>query len=231
MATWGQLRDLYLSAIGDNAAGREERWTHLTKGFRQVTVDPDVDIPELAAIDESLVIAAGADYAEMSGLDFTVFALLNVFNKTDGVPLNPEPGGMEGRARYLDTTGKPPSGAVTHYMRDGTKLYVRNTPSVETTLSVRARRQITALTDADISSTPLTPPQYDHAIVYFAVGSFYALHPKMSGEGLPIREDERYNSMGKAEILRVKHPRQVEDKVRRETMRLRGYSMSPRSRW
>ena len=229
--TFAQLRAMYLSALGESPSGSEEAWTHLTEGYRMVTVDPNVDVPELATIDESVAVALGADYVEVSTVDFSIFAILNIFNKTDGYELRPEPGGMEGRARYLGTDGKPPAGKVTHYQRDGTKIYLRDTPDAATTLMVRARRQIAALSDADLNLSPLTPSHYDFAIIHFAVASYYSVHPKMSGEGFPIREDERYSAMAKAKIYGMKNPRAIEDKVRKETFRLRGYRMTPRSRW
>lgn len=230
--TFAQLRALFLSAVGDNASAREECWSHLTEGYRLVTVDPGVKVPELASIDESVTIALGADYAEMTAVDFSVFAILNVFNVTSGYPLEPEPGGMEARARYLQAaTGKPPSGAITHYQHDGTRLYVRNTPDVATALMVRARKQVAALSDADLNSSPLTPPNFDFAILYNAVGSYHSIHPQMSAEGLPVNEADRYFGLAKAKIGTMTDMRAVEDKVRQESTRLRGYRMGPRTRW
>lgn len=229
-STWESLRRLFLTTCGDAAAAREEAWTHLSKGYRQVFNDEAVDVPELSAIDEEVVVAADADYIAMTDINFSVFGIQNVFNKTDGRPLDPEPGGMEGRDRFLTSTGTPPAGSITHYMRDGQRLYVRNVPTTETTLIVRVRREVPPLGDADIEGSPLTPTHLDHAIVFYAAASFFSLHPRMH-EGKPMPDDERYRGLAKAEILGQVSPRVVEDKARRrEHYRLSGYDLGPRWR-
>lgn len=226
--TWAQIRLLWLTAVGDNAAAREEAWLHLTQAHRLVTSDPNIDIPELAVIDTSVTIAAAADSIEMSTLDFDTFALLDGFNKTQGYPIHPEPGGMTGRRQYLDTTGKPPSGTITHYCRDGSKLYVRNTPAAETILILRARKQVAALSDADLNLSPLTPEQYDWPILYHAASNYHSVHP--GSEDQPDLAG-RFRSMAKGQTLDLTNVRALEDKPHRGTTRLRGYNLSPRSRW
>ena len=231
--TWAQLRKLYLQGTGDQEAAREEAYTHLSQGYRDVATDPRVKVPELMAIDSAVTVLADADSVAVSSIDFSVFAIANGFNVTDGVPIYPEPGGMIGRDGFLDTTGKPPSGNITHYMRDGALIYVRNTPTVNTTLRFRVMRQVPDITEADINASPLTPSQYDMAIVHAAVASYYALHP---GEAV-ASEGERVVLLGQKHrgeverILTERHqPMAEEDRPRRETMRLRGYSTMPRSR-
>lgn len=228
--TWAALRKLYLQATGDNVSAQEEAWTHLTEGYRVVSLNQAVDVPELAAIDESVTVAIGADYIEMSTVDFSAFAILSVFNKTDGFQVLPEPGGMVGRMRYLDTTGKPPSGTVSFYQRDGTKLYVRDIPSATTTLMVRVRRQIAALTEADVNGSPLTPAQFDYPILYQAVAGYFSIHPATDGGDPAVALDVKYRDLANQKILEAHNPRVEEDRPHRGTMRLRGYSITPRSR-
>lgn len=227
--TWNLIRKLFLQAVGDNASAREEAWLHLTQALRLVTTDPAVDVPELAVIDDTFVITASTDFTEMASLDFDSFAILDVFNKTKGYPIDPEPGGMTGRRRYLDTTGKPPAGEVTHYVRDGTKLYVRSLPSENTTLIVRARRQVSALSDADLNTSPITPEQYDWPIIYHAASNYFSVHPAAGEDGPDMAE--RFAARAKNQIGGLQNVRAVEDKPHRGTMRLRGYRLSPRTRF
>ncbi len=230
--TWAQIRQHYIQGVGDAHAGAAEAYTHLSAAYRRVASDPRLDVPELAAIDDPVTVSAGADYVEMSVLTTPAYAVLNVANKTDGRPINPEPGGMIGRARYLEPgTGKPHSGSVTHYQRDGSRLYVRNTPSEDTVLIVRLRRQVPDISAADLNSNPLTPAQYEWAIVWYAIGNYLSVHPQPNEHGDPGNADQRYFAMADAEIGRQTSPRKEEDRARLEPLRVRGYSFRARSRW
>jgi hypothetical protein len=160
-----------------------------------------------------------------------VFAIQNILNKTEGFPLNPEPGGVIGRQRYLGTNGLPPPGSVTHYVRDGVRLYVRQTPTANTTLMVRVRRAVVALTDSDLNSSPISPEQYDEAIIFHAAANYYLSHPRedAAGEGQPPYS-QKYLGAAALKLVAPKIAPAVEDKARyNETMRLRGYSLQPRS--
>jgi hypothetical protein len=229
--TWAQIRKRYISACGDTAAAREEAWDHLTEGGRAVANDPALaELPELMGIDESVVITADTDNALISAIDLNVFAIQNVLNKTEGFPVNPEPGGMIGRQRYLGTDGLPPSGSVTHYVRDGVRLYVRQTPTVNTTLMVRVRRAVVTLTDSDLNLSPITPSQYDEAIILSAAANYYLAHPKENNLGEGQLMSKKYADAAALKMAVPKIAPAVEDKARiHETMRLRGYSLRPRS--
>jgi len=228
--TWGQIRKHWLQIVGDNPAAVGESYDHLTEGYRSVAANHAVRVPELAAIDESLTATAGNDYVEMSGLDFDTYAILDVFNVTQGFPTEPEPGGMTGRRRYLDTTGKPPSGTITHYQRDGVRLYVRNTPSAETVLRVRVQRQVATVTAGDINSSPLTPAQFDWAIIYYAASNFYSVHPRIEGDPA-TNYATYYLNLAREKISERVDPRVEEDRPRREAFRVQGYQLGPRTRW
>jgi hypothetical protein len=230
--TWAQIRKNYLQGTGDAHAAASEAYGHISAAHRRVASDPRIDVPELAAIDDSVIILAGSDYTEVSSIDPDLYAVLTVVNKTDGRLIYPEPGGMTGRSRYFEAgTGKPPTGSITHYQRDGSRLWVRNTPSADTVLTVRLRRQVPDITEADLNSSPLTPAQYDWAIIWYAVGNYLSVHPQPNEHGEPGNADQRYFAMAEAEIGRQVNPRKDEDRPRLEPLRLRGYSLRPRSRW
>lgn len=228
--TWGQIRLHWKQIVGETSAAETEVYDHLTEGYRSVATNPAVRVPELAAIDESVTFTSGSDSFAMSGIDFDTYAILDVFNKTGGYPLEPEPGGMTGRRRYLDTTGKPPSGAVTHYQRDGVLLYVRNTPDTDTVLIIRVQRQVPAITAADLNSSPLTPAQYDWPIIYAAASNFFSCHPRIEGDP-PLNYASYYSGLAKEKIGERVDPRVEEDRPRRAAFRVQGYSLMPRSRW
>lgn len=228
--TWGQIRQHWLNTVGNASSATTEAYDHLTEGYRSVAANPSVRVPELAAIDESLTVSADADYVAMSGLDFDTYAVLDVFNVTQGYPIDPEPGGMTGRRRYLDTTGKPPAGVITHYQRDGVRLYVRNTPEADTVLRVRVQRQVPTITVADINTTPLTPAQYDWAIVYYAASNYYSVHPRLEGEN-PTNYATYYAGLAREKIGERIDPRVEEDRPHRKSFRVQGYNLNPRVRW
>lgn len=222
--TWAQIRQLYLQAAGDSEVAREETYLHLSEGYRDVA--SRVDVPELSAIDASVTVTATNDYVEVPTIDFQVYALLDVYNVTGNYPMYIEPAGMTGRNRFLSDSGKPPSGSVTHWQRDGTKIYVRNTPTVDTVLRLRVRQQTPTISASDLNSRPITPPQYDMAIVSAAAENFYTLHPKLDqapdGQQPPSL---KYRMAKEAKVAAPKDVRVEEDRAHAETMRLRGYSL------
>lgn len=227
--TWGQIRQFFLQTVGEASSATTEAWDHISEGYRSVASNPAVRVAELAAVDDTLVVSSGSDSVSMSSVDFDTYAILDVFNKTDGYPLDPEPGGMTGRRRYLTTTSKPPSGKITHYVRDGSSLYVRNTPDADTTLRVRVQRQVPAITSSDINSSPLTPAQLDWSIIWYAAANYFATHPKIEGDP-PLNFADYYLKMAREKIGERADPRVEEDRPQRGTFRVRGYSLSPRSR-
>jgi hypothetical protein len=227
--TWAQIRRHFLQIVGDNAAGREECWLHLAEGQRDCA--SRVKVPELQAIDESVTVPSEMDRIAVTAIDFDVFAILDGFNVTDGREVHPEPGGMTGRRRFLTTTGKPPSGPITHYQRDGGDIYVRNTPSVDTVLRFRIRRQMPSLSDANLNDYPLLPAEYHMAIVFGAAQNFYQTHPRKEVlDGVAIDYAEKYRVSKEEKLVAPAQSVVEEDRSRRETFRLRGYRLGPRSR-
>jgi hypothetical protein len=203
-----------------------EAWDHLSEANRRVL--SLVDVPELVTT-SNVTVTAGNDYADKPA---TCYHLLSVFNLADSFAMHPEPGGMLGRARYLTTTGKPPSGSATHFFEDGTRIYVRDTPSVNTSLQLRFRTAPAAITDADVDSSPLTPDRYDWAFVHAALRNFYQTHPSLD----LVDGDSHIKLSDKAEralqaVLGEPRPDYAEvNKGVYHVMRLSGYNMSPRRR-
>lgn len=226
--SWATIRDLYVQAAGDTPRGFQESWDHLAEAQRFVAAA--VDVPELNAIDTDVSVTSGNDYVAISSFDYGVYAILDVFNVTDGVPMHPEPAGMMGRRAYLSTTGQPPAGSITHYQRDGARLYVRGTAAATTTLRVRFQRQMPDLSDSDASSVPITPQQYDRAIVHKAAELYYLLHPKENETGEGQLLSSKHRAAYQELLSEPKSPRVDEDRPRQEVFRLSHFRPTPRSR-
>lgn len=224
--TWAQIRQLYLQAAGNDPAARDEAYVHLSEGQRDIGLL--IDLPEINSR-EQITVGAGNDFVFVESLT-PLFAVLDMTNITDGVPMFPEIGGMTGRRRYITSTGQPLSGPVTHYQRDGNRIWLRNTAAVNTTLEVRLQRQLDDVDEGSLSDQPVPPTQYHMAIVYAAVEKFYLLHPKIETVGdIPVSMSEKYKTAKIEAIASRKVATVEEDRPRRETMRLSGYRLSPRS--
>lgn len=239
MPRWANIVKLYTQMAGDTPVAYQERHLHLADAQRLIA--GEVDVPELAAIDASVTVLAGADYVETSGIDYSVYAVLDVFNVTEGIPMWPEPGGMTGRRMYLEqATAKPAVASLTHYQRDGTKLYVRGTAEGNTTIQVRVQRQMPDLVDADLlTGDPILPPQYDRALAHRAAGLYFLTHPRENrvtgtgeggeGEGGFMQSREHEGAANRL-VAGVKSPRVEEDRARGERFRLSRFRAAPRSR-
>lgn len=228
---WASLQYLFLQATGGTPRALHESWSHLSEAYRLLAAE--IDVPELAAIDETVTVTAGNDYVDVSGIDYTVYAILDVFNKTAGTPMFPEPSGMTGRRLYLETTGKPAEGTLTHYQRDGSRLYVRGTAAVNTTLMVRVQRQMPDISAADSASAPLTPQQYDRALVHKAAELYYLLHPdenSVSQGERSFQQSTKHRDAFDSLAARPKSPRVEEAAARVSRFRLDGFRLTPRSR-
>lgn len=176
-----------------------------------------------------VVVPASTDYVAKPAL---CYHLLSVVNLADAFAMHPEPGGMLGRARYLLQDGKPPEGSLTHFFEDGARIYVRDTPSENTSIQLRFRTQPAALTDSDIDSSPQTPDRYDWAFVHAAIRNFYQVHPSLN----VMEADTHVTLSDKAEralqaVLSEPRPAYAEtNKAAYHSMRLSGYHMGKRRR-
>lgn len=233
MATrsWAGIKLLYTQACGDTPRCKLEAWDHLAEAQRMLAAV--IDVPELNAIDESVVVSSGADYVATSSVDYSIYAVLSCFNVTDGVPMFPEPSGMIGRRSYLTTTGKPNVARLTHYQRDGSRLYVRGTAEEDTTLQVRVQRQMPNLSDSDATSTPITPQHYDRAIVHKAAELYFLLHPgenQVTDGERSIQQSSKHRDAFRELATEPKSVRAEEDRPRQERFRLTRFRLSPRTR-
>jgi hypothetical protein len=224
--TWGLIRKFYIDGCSEETASINEAYSHLTEGYRRVC--SLVDAPELV-ITTTTTIPADTDFIA-SPTD--CYHILTVINLTDEYEMHPEPNGMLGRGRYIQSTGKPPSGSVTHYFPDGSRIYFRDTPSAITSIQLRYRTNPAAVTEAMLDASPLTPDRFDWAIVHASVRNFYQAHPSLNaidGESHIALSDKAERAL--QAVLGEPRPAYAEtNKSIYHTMRLSGYRMGARRR-
>lgn len=230
------IRRFFLAATGDEDIARAEWPAHVSEGYRQVCAR--IEVPELQKV-EAATVLANTDNVSIPTFDASAYAILNIFNATEGFPLRPEPEGMLGRDRFLvkgTFPAKPPSGSVTNYIHDGTTLYVRYTPAADTVLQIRVRQQPPNVgeTEASAGTMPLTPDQYDWAIVHLAAANFFLVHPaKDAGQGEDDGTLLSQRHLDAAERVFTGAVSSVfkEEQPRYDGMRLRGRMLGPRTRF
>lgn len=175
---WGDILDLYTNGCLDMGASPElvnkEKYTHATESIRRICAI--LELPELYMPDATFDTVANQDWVL---IDPDVYSIHSIQQQSTGLKLRPEPGGFRGRMRYYEAgQQRPPlSNACAFYVRKGTKLYLRDTPNAILTFSASFRFHPPPVTSADLAEHPVTPQQYDMAIVKGAMGSYFDLHP------------------------------------------------------
>jgi len=225
--TWSQIRDYYLGIAGRTTEAVAESFDHMTAAYRRLCAL--VDVEELYQDDAQVTVPDGADFVEM---DADVFALYFVVNLTQGHKCDPEEGGMRGRSRYLESSGKPPAGRITHYARAGGRLYLRDSAEGAQTLKLQYKLNPPDLSAAMLNNHPLTPAHLDWCLIWFAAANYYAAHPEQERAGADGGAQGVTATMleGKALSL-VSEPKPAkahESLDRREWVRQRGYSFNVR---
>lgn len=234
MSTWGQIRQKYLQAVGKRPSAEQESWDHISEGYRRVA--SRLELPELRVPDAIVTVAEDDHYFDH---DCDAYAIRSIFNSTDGTPMHQESGGMAGYNRFLESsaagTPKPPSGVPTRYVRVGNRIYFRDRANEEKKFVIQFDLQVPEIAAADINEHPVTPSQYDLAIVYMAAKAFFLVHgdEDKSPEGQPPPSVKMSNAADEV-LTRSKDPVAIESKAERTTIRAAGYRVTPRTygrRW
>jgi hypothetical protein len=224
--TWGKIRKYTIDACGEETGIINEVYDHVNEGYRRVC--SLVDCPELV-LTTTTTVTANTDYV---AAPTALYHILTVINLTDEYEMKPEPGGMLGRGRYIQSTGRPPSGSCTHYYPDGLRIYVRDTPTIDTSLQLRYRVNPTPITEADLDASPLTPDRFDWAIIHAATRNYLQAHPSANafdGETHITLADKAERAL--QAVLGEPRPAYSEvNKAVYHTMRLSGYNMGVRRR-
>jgi hypothetical protein len=241
--TFAQIDNYAKLAIGEQSAWAQERYDHLSQALRRVCGLKEVDVPELYR-QTTIVLTALAPspappaqpYLDYFPLDPEVMFIGSLYNQTDAYPITEEPSGMLGRNRYLDTSGQPAPGSVTFFMRDGNNVYLRATPTKDTTLILRYGIEVPLVDNSMLNKHPITPDHYDWAIVHAAVANYFSVHPdegKAATQDSEGRETTRYQLAEQRFRDVVTQPKSVyaeEAKASFYQMRVAGYRPGPRTR-
>lgn len=219
--TWADAIDLYHNGCGHTDYSWKERFTHITEAYRGLC--SVLEVPELYITGATQATVADQDYVDM---DPDVYNVHNVILKETALKLIPEPGGMRGRARYFETdqVRPPTSGSVSFYVRKGNKLFLRDTPNAIMTLIIDFRLHPPAITSlTTLTEHPITPPQYDMALVRWAMGSYFSIHPPISDRGLDLNHGPAIIEAAKGMLAEKRSPVAEENRDQQHYMTQRGY--------
>jgi hypothetical protein len=218
---WSDIFDLYMSGTGNAPAAAKERFVHVTEGYRGVC--GQLEVPELYIPGAEEDTVASQDYIEM---DPDVYSMHTVVNKDTGYKLEPEPAGYRGRSRYIEaSTGMPPEADnPNYYVRKGNRLWLRDTPNQVVTLLMSFKLHPPAITSStDITEHPITPPQYDMAIVRWAMGNYFLVHPPITDQGLDVNHGQNLIASAQQLLVNPKSPMADEGMDSRNFTRQLGY--------
>ena len=221
--TWQQILDLYLQITSEAPQAQRERFIHLTQGSQWVS--NRMDLPELKVATATVPTVIGQDYVEH---DCGAYAIRFVVDLSTARKLDPEEDGMRGRVRFFAVgTDKPPSGSLHRWVRDGNRIYLRDTPSAAVTLQIGYRMQIPEITSAtDLTDHPITPEQYDYAIALAAAASYFRIHPPLlPPDGTPdLARYRGYEQMALEQMQGQNDPVGLENRDQHFSFRVPGYS-------
>jgi len=177
--TWGEIYGIFLTSAGNTEDAAKESWQHLNYAHRRIT--SSLDLPELHVPDATITTTADQDWITAPSV---IRSIDWIEDTTTGRKLDPEPGGMRGRARYMESGEvRPPTGVMSFYVPKGNKIYLRDTPDSADQLLVSFWAHPDNVGDADIDDYPLTTQEYDMALAKMALGNFFDFHPPILPDG------------------------------------------------
>lgn len=221
--TVGEINELFLKTCGNSQDAAIEAWLHLNFAHRKICAM--LELPELHVPDATVLTVANQDYVDS---DADLYSIDWIVDSSTGRKMDPEPGGMRGRARYIETGEvRPPTGALQFYQRKGNRIYLRDVPSSAVKLLISYRFHPPQLDDDERSNHLVTPHQYDMATVKMAASNFFELHP-------PILPDQSLDSLrarnlkesAMSDLGEQRSPDGEENLDRRQWTRQQGYQFS-----
>jgi hypothetical protein len=220
--TWAEIIDLYHNGCGNAQFAFKERFTHVTEAYRGAS--SLLELPELYMPNATIATVANQDWVEV---DPDVYSLVSASLKDTGLKLTPEPGGFRGRQRYYesDQVRPPVSGSVSFYVRKGNRVYLRDTPDAIMTLIFAFRMHPPPVTSStDLTEHPITPQQYDMALVRWAMGSYYSIHPPQVGENaFDLQKGPSLVKAAQEMLIERRNPAAEEKLDTQHYMRQQGY--------
>lgn len=221
--SWRELRSLFIRATGEQQNAIHESWDHLTFAYRDICARKE--LPELYQPDARTSTTASQDYI---ATDVDLYSIHSIVDLSNGRHLEREPEGNQGRRMFIAaTTGMPPEGDPQFYVRSGNRIYLRPTPPDERELQLVYRFHPAELAEADLDLYPITPPQYDEAILWLALYRFYLLHPHENPDGsLDHNRAEVLRQQAELRLVEPKNPPGEEQRSMRSYVRQPGYSFN-----
>jgi len=231
---WEEIVDLYVRGCGNSEFSKREKWLHLNHALQKLTVR--FDDPYAKVVNVSVSTVANQDWINLAtvaaaeeGTGF-IRSVENVSDVARGRKLDKEPGGFKGRKRYYEAGfERPPLGSLSHWEREGDKLYLRDTPDASIVLSIDYKKLPDVLSGATILTTvPEISPDYHMAIVHFAIANYLQLHPPMNIQtGGPDLSGSRSAAQAAEEIIQLHRTVNMEEnRDQRHYTRQRGYSFN-----
>jgi hypothetical protein len=227
---WGEILDLFLRVCENTPDAQTEQWQHLNWAHEHVCgiIDP----PELHVPNGRLTAAYDAGpppvYQDWLATPSFVYHVDWIANKDDGRKLDPEPDGFRGRARYFeDGENRPPTGTPQFWVRRGNRIWFRDTPNSELEFIYSYRRHPPKASNDSLETSPLAPPQYHMALVKFAGGNFFDLHPPMLPNGaLDYQRAQGLLDGARVDMGEKDDPKAEENMDRRQYVKQMGYEFS-----
>lgn len=222
---WETLRGLFLDGIGDHPEAGRSSFHYLTLALRDVC--SRVNIPELYQPDARVFTVAAQDWI---ALDCDLDSILTITDLSTQRKLYPEPEGWRSREQFLDETGKPPEGDPRFWVRQGNRVYFRDTPNSVREMKFAYRFHPADINEADIPTHPITPAQYDESLYLLAQSKWFANHPG-ARDGVPHSQI----ALGLEELAlrRLETPKSSiieEGRDRKNWVRAPGYNFNVRGR-
>ena len=212
--TWGEIRKHYMNACEQATGAGAEFFDHATAAQREL----------FAALEEREIIATNTrrmvpknEDAISWGNDW--YSIYSVFNVTKQQRVEPEEAGMRGRERYLESTGRPPTGSIHRYHPEDGKLYLRDTADEHTELLINFKRVPPDVVKANLIDRPMTPKHLDYPLIYLTASHYYSMHPSANANGhSDIFAQKAWGLLGRAQ-----KPKSEENRNRREGVQTWGY--------
>ncbi len=232
--TWKQIERLFIKVTGATQDAHDEKWDHLNYAHRELCAH--LELPELHVPDAEVTTVHQQDYIDV---DDDVYNVDWIVDQSTGRKLNPEPGGMRGRARFIESgETRPPLGSHAFWVRKGSRIWLRDTPQQgaagagsEPKLLISFRFHPPVVGKDNWSEHPITPNQYDMALLKWAAANFFELHPPKNQEGaIDYQRGDKMMKSVATDLEAPKSPMAEENLDRREFYRQPGYSFNIQGR-
>lgn len=216
---FADIEERFVEAIGKESRGSGRRWDHISSAHRRIATT--VDLPEFDHRNHSIPTDPATDWVEVPSSWIFIYSVFD--SSTDNEIYRDT--NLRHHARFRETDGLPPVGAVTRYLRAEDRIYYRDRPAESVDLVFDYKYLPDNVNQADEDRIPETPAQYDEALLRFAISDYYETIPgDDEQQTLMLRQLGQASEQAGMKILGMMFdPKTEETKGRHDTMRQRGY--------